>query len=184
MRIFWERTGDASLECAKQRISSGDNSYDHNLEIFNYQGKVVLDFGCGLGRNLKYLVNTRSKMIIGYDFPNMEKLAGQVLTKEEMKKVVWISPPLESGLKGLPKVDLIVATIVFQHFEVEELDHVLEVLHKNTTTNALMYVNSRGYIDERAGNVWPHLLKKFYALTPLNELDQSENHQKVIFGRR
>jgi len=187
---FWEEIHD--LELAKARVSGGNLNYDLALTKIPLKDKVVLDLGCGFGRNLKYLAQTDAKMIIAYDFPNMLQIAREYL-KEEIKRVpgfkfislpiTFMEPPLD-GLINSPPVDVVVSSITFQHMAPDELVYILSTLNRFMKDDGLLYVFSRGYLDGNGEKVWPFILNKFHPITSLMEYDGSENHQTVLFRKR
>jgi cyclopropane fatty-acyl-phospholipid synthase-like methyltransferase len=179
-REFWSEVND--IEEAKKRILDAEFIPDKILEEFDYKGKVVLDFGCGVGRNLKYLTHTSAIRIIGFDFPNMIEMSKLFLTEEERNKVQFSKPPFL--ISKTEKVDIIIASLVFQHIDdIYLLNYYLSLLYNLLYDNGFMYVNSRGYIDYGLGCVWPHILRVFKPITYLNENDGSENHQQVLFKK-
>ena len=90
--------------------------------------KTILDFGCGVERNIPALLTLADAdaHIIGYDSPNMRSLAKEHLRFEQYNRINWIIPPPQS-LKTLT-FDLIVAVLVFQHIEEQELRGILSIL--------------------------------------------------------
>lgn len=173
---WWADVKD--LDTAKVRIcDSEDFAFDPVIPYLNFDNKRVLDFGCGIGRNLRYLVQTPAKKIYGFDLPNMIDLAKKFLTKEEKYKIKFLSMPLSK----FPDVDIIIALIVFQHLDILLLENYLQMLRVSLNPNGIMYVLSRGYLDHDLGNIWPYILKYFTPITSLYPDDFSENHQTVLF---
>jgi cyclopropane fatty-acyl-phospholipid synthase-like methyltransferase len=183
--LWWAEINDLK-NAKKEIVDTEEFAHDKELEDINFDNKIVLDFGCGVGRNLKYLVNTSAQQIIGFDFPNMIELSKQILSEDKRSKIQFISPPLQN----LPKLDIIVATLVFQHVnDINELEAYLFILKEALSENGILYVNSRGYIDIGADpnvdrNVWHHILNFFDPITNLDDSDGSELHQKVFFRRK
>ena len=186
MKEFWSEVSD--IETAKIRILDKEFMFDKKLSKIDFSNKIILDFGCGIGRNLKYLINhTNAKEIIGFDFPNMIKLAKDFLTKEEFQKVLFISPPLPNLSEN---VDIILAIVVLQHIDtIRELEECLIKLRSFLKDDGMIYIHSRGYIDASTGiddtkedrNIWHHILKYFNPISYLNSEDSTENHQQVFF---
>lgn len=139
----------------------------------------ILDFGCGVGRNIAFLANEAPEAhIVGYDFPNMVTLAKEYLGEETWETITWIHPPLDNLVDFA--FDLIVATIVFQHLPTNDLKAVLPFLRDRLQGDGILFVHSRGYLDQ-GGNIWPHLLECFDPLTALDPTKKDETHQAVIF---
>jgi len=180
------------LEQAKRSICTGYGArsipFTHvpfletMLRVEDYS--CMLDFGCGIGRNLKYLVTAgqgQGAQIIGYDFPNMITLAKEYLGEELWNKIIWVNPPL-NNLNGY-SFNLIIATIVFQHIPREYLRDVLKFLSEHLEEGGVLFVYSRGYLDQ-GGNIWPHLLEHFEPVTVLDPTKGDETHQAVIFKEK
>jgi len=183
LKEFWSEITD--IETAKIRIADEKFEFDEELKAINFNNKVVLDFGCGIGRNLKYLVTTNAKEIIGFDLPNMIELSKNFLNEEELRQVIFISPPLD-----LPeKIDIIIAIVVFQHIDnIRELEEFLFKLKSFLKDDGILYINSRGYIDTsfkideiEDRNIWHHILKFFDPITFLDAENGTETHQQVFF---
>ena len=180
-REFWSDIDNINA-AKKQILDDPQFDPDELLQYLNFNDKIVLDFGCGVGRNLRYLVTTQARQIFGYDLPNMITMAFQFLSKEEIDRIYLIT-----SLCEYPKVDIIIATLVFQHISnIDELDNYLKLLSNLLNRNGILYVHSRGYIDigndlSANRNVWYHILKYFDNLTTVDIMDGSEIHQRVIF---
>ena len=183
--LWWAEIDDLK-NAKKQIVDTEEFAPDEELKNINFDNKVVLDFGCGVGRNLRYLVTTSAQQIIGFDFPNMIELSKQVLSEDERAKIQFISPPLQN----LPKLDIIIATLVFQHVnDIGELIEYLYILREALSEDGLIYINSRGYIDVGSDpnvnrNTWYHILEFFDPITALDDSNGTEHHQKVLFRRK
>lgn len=110
------------------------------INILNHlKDKVssVLDFGCGLGRNLQYLTTTFPYAnVLGYDIPSM------------INKYKQLSMPYEvtddwSYIEGL-KPDLIYSCTVLQHLDLTELVKFLNFAAMNAK---YVYLHTRCYND-------------------------------------
>jgi len=148
----------------------------------------ILDFGAGVGRNIKALQDMRAEAnrpdiaIYGYDFDNMIEMAKEYLGIEKYNKAIWIRHPI-SNLRNI-RVDVIVAYIVFQHIPEGELRAALTVLGEILNPGGYMIVHSRGYLDDGRKNIW-NILSEYFTPdqtnTHFNPGDASENHQTVRF---
>lgn len=206
---YWNEIND--VEVAKGAIVSGydpiykkfEGSYVGELVIEIIHNKLlagsdkvrVLDFGCGLGRIIKYLYDTLSINdlqhieIYGYDFPNMIDMTRKYLDDKIWKETNWINNPIQNlqnltTNKELIKFDVVIASIVFQHINENELQDVLETLRNIMKQNSLLVVHNRGYLDDEHKNAWKIINKYFEAESRCNIEDDSENHQKVLFKKR
>jgi len=171
-----------TLEEAKRKICTNCSTFTSDFPHLRpppLENKTsILDFGCGIGRNIPYLINNSKAKVYGYDFPNMIALAREFLGPEVWNKVIWINPPIEN-LKGY-RFDLILATLVFQHIPLSELRTILKVLSGVLLEGGELYVHSRGYTDE-GHNVWKIIMWFFEPLWELDANDMSERHQFCLF---
>lgn len=181
---MWESIND--LETAKSLIVNPQYRNTGNFDpiptdVFDglLKGRklLVLDFGAGVGRNTKMLLQLGHE-VSAYDFPNMRQLAKDFMGKEDFERVPYFTPPL-SSLDGLA-FNLIFASLVLQHISPDHLDAVLEKFSQLLLPGGRLCVFSRGYLDA-GGSVWDHIGKHFQPVTPCNMMDATENHQSVIF---
>jgi SAM-dependent methyltransferase len=150
------------------------------LDLVDRPWRAVLDFGCGVGRNIPGLL-ARGGDVTGYDFPNMVSMAREYLG-DDYERVTWVEPPA-SNLAGR-RFDLVVATLVFQHIHRDEIGDVLRVLYDTLQPDGRLYVASRMWRDCDHGSVWPSILERFAPVTPLDERHDEEMHQHVVFRCR
>ena len=193
--MIWDRLQE--IEAAKAAIKSGyptdgdfrsDNFLLDGLPLKN--GGIILDFGCGIGRNTKYLVEKKKASglnveIYSYDFENMIKMAKDYLGEENWKEVHWISHPL-SNLAAIgqdTEFDYIIATVVFQHMKEADLRSALMLLNKSLKDDGILAVYSRGYSDDGKKNVWGIIMDYFIPINNCDAEDSSEKHQRVMFTR-
>lgn len=130
----------ADLNSSWDRISKKYNSFtplqDSIISNINENLKdlTVLDFGCGLGRNIENLSNTFGK-VIGYDLPEMVERFKQLHGEAYTVFGNW-NEILEH------KIDIIFDCTVFQHLDIELLYH-----HLSSSTAKYIYSHTRCYND-------------------------------------
>jgi SAM-dependent methyltransferase len=90
----------------------------------------VLDFGCGMGRNLKWMMGNTDWDVTGYDNDKMLERAKMWLPSVTRKPI----PLLVSGWEFLraKRFDVVIATLVFQHIYKKELTGYLSDLQRMT----------------------------------------------------
>jgi cyclopropane fatty-acyl-phospholipid synthase-like methyltransferase len=163
---FWdsldkETAGDAILTGYK-----GDLAYMPLYEEVHNKvpgGHSVLDFGCGVGRNIPSLVNKFEK-VVGYDFPNMLDLVpeGRKQVSNDPYKLSYSS---NWDYVSLQKYDCIFASLVFQHIDEEELNTYLSDM-QGMLVNKLV-VHSRTTLDNGTTLVLP-IIEKYFALDSID----------------
>ena len=176
-----------SLDSAKKLILSSNQAFapTPSLEELPLQDcRVVLDFGCGVGRNISALLaRAPYARIVAYDFRNMQELARQYLGLEKFSKIDWRTPPPEN-LRAFT-YDFVVADITFQHIKESELRLILSILVEQLSTNGRLWVSSRWWSDDNHKSVWEIILDYFCPITLLDlGAAVDDNHQQVLFRSR
>jgi cyclopropane fatty-acyl-phospholipid synthase-like methyltransferase len=151
-----------TIKDAKAWICTNDPDFkpDPILSLLPLKGSDhILDFGCGIGRNLVVLLSRTGADIIGYDHPNMTELAREYLGLEIWHSITFLNPPIAEIMRF--RYNLVISTLVFMHMREDELLTVLPVLAHCLTDNGLMYCHCRTFTDDRGVLCWPIILKYF-----------------------
>lgn len=151
----WEKVAD--LNVAREIVLTGWGSKTDKLpsddwlfDQFNGWGGRVLDFGCGVGRNIVAL-SKRNHEVVGFDFPSMIQLLGK--EKGSLPSNVRLETDWEK-VKA-ERFDVTVATLVFQHIHQADLWLYLEDLISMTRS---ICIHSR-VRDDFAGPRIPDILR-------------------------
>ena len=147
MQAGWNRIAQSDIEDIKEFILTGykDGAQfqpdDPQLIGSGYQ--LVLDFGCGLGRNFA-LLNSVSDRVHAFDLPDMVEQCRLECTESiDLLTADW------SAIKR-HKYDLIFAWLVVQHLDLP----VLETYLKDwSTITTCLYLHTRCFLDDGGGNV-------------------------------
>lgn len=131
----------------------------------------ILDFGCGVGRNTFWLAG-HGHFVTAFDLPNMiealkrdprmPKLSNRIHATTDWRNI------------RLKTYDAILACQVFQHIPKDVLEEYLDALR---VMSGHMFVNSRSYLDNNDGQVFPVLEKYF-------EIDESLTPAVWVNGAR
>ena len=115
---------------------------------------TVLDYGCGIGRVAKGLIDTYGCRVIGVDFnPSMRQLAPEYVLSERF--VIWSPEVLEKMIAKGFRVDAAVCLWVLQH--VLDVKEIVDRLAKVLNPGGLLYVlgsktrcvpTDRGWADD------------------------------------
>jgi len=172
----WDNLNNVTLDKLAGLIVTDKsvNNVSPDEFIYNYISNdqhLILDFGCGIGRNIFAIANNYPNVnIIGYDNSSMISRAEEYSVLRYNKKVKdYNNLKLISDWNQLKclKFDFIFATLVFQH--INELDLSLYLKDIKGMTEKLI-VSGRRFNDEVENgvhkNTWGILQKNGY--TPLN----------------
>jgi trans-aconitate methyltransferase len=179
---MWNKIKD--IEEAKRCISNptyvDTGRFIPDVVLFNdidLRNKIVIDFGCGIGRNAKYILTKKPLHLTCYDYPNMLQMAKEYIGESE---IAYISYPITNLLKGAGEADYILADIVLQHIKYDELrKEVLPALVELLAPFGALIVCSRGFTDDNH-NIW-EILKEFFILPDeIDNGDKTKRHQNGI----
>jgi cyclopropane fatty-acyl-phospholipid synthase-like methyltransferase len=179
-----------SLDAAEKLIMAGNQKFAPTPALENLplqECKVILDFGCGVGRNIPALMRgAPTARIIGYDLSEMQKFALEYLNGlgiDGSDRIEWVSPP-PTKLRNFT-FDFIVADLTFQHIAETELRSILLILRDQMEPTGRLWVGSRSWSDDSLKSVWEVILDYFYPITFLDlQAAVGDNHQHVTFRPR
>lgn len=180
----WEAIQD--MESAKRRIIDPGylktNVFEPSADLLqnvDLKGQRVIDFGCGVGRNVPYLLDQGASQVVGYDYPNMIRLAKDYL-KECFDQVELVESPI-TNLQDRD-FDIGIAIVSLQHFSRKDLSDAIDQL-AFSLRKGILYVYGRGYSDDHE-NVWQAIYRRFDPVTEIDMADMTERHQKAFFRVR
>ena len=142
MSEFWENLRDE--EEALDAILTGYKGKVNDMPVYEdvtsnlISRGSVLDFGCGAGRNLKYLVS-RYEKVYGYDYPNMLKLVSR---ETRSNKNLILLDSLDNVL--LRNYDEVLFSLVLQHIHPDEIRSILGEI---TLHSRRFIIHSRVWVD-------------------------------------
>lgn len=128
----WDDIASSSNEqVIKDKITGIVNYWEPNVippEIKSLipEGSVIVDFGCGLGRNVRSLLEM-SSTVIGYDIPEMIE---QLNKTEEKSSYTRITSDLKEALEG---AHVVYDSVVIQHIiSKEELLYIAQCIQESS----------------------------------------------------
>jgi len=126
--------------------------------------QYALDFGCGVGRNTIALSKDYSK-VVGFDLPSMISL---VPIENQSNNILYTSD--WDTVKSF-RFDVVLASLVFQHIDDDELDSYLKDLFKMTNKIVL---HSRTWIDHSESKVLP-IVEKYFIIDSIEHTQDPNN---------
>lgn len=177
MSEFWENLEDKGE--ALDAILTGYTGdaidmpvYDQVTKHLKHAGSI-LDFGCGAGRNLKYLINHYSN-VYGYDYPNMLKLVPRE-TKEAENLILLNN--LDNVL--IRTYDEILFSLVLQHIHPDELR---DILREIASLAPRFIIHSRTWVDFTLEPILP-ILEEFLQIDVIEyQKDPNSNENDHFIG--
>jgi len=179
----WSNISD--VEEAKKLVYTGypERKFEPDpfLGELNLKEKsCVLDFGCGVGRNLKRLLElVPDAEVFGYDFVNMIDMAEKNLDGVDRRRVKFVAPPVENLLAY--RFDFILASLTFQHIPERDLHEILRVLKNVLSDGGEMAVFGRNWMDDEHKDPWRIVLKHFPRCE--KEVEMGGDHKLMVFKK-
>jgi cyclopropane fatty-acyl-phospholipid synthase-like methyltransferase len=170
----------------------GDNPYNKDVE----KASIILDLGCGIGRNLPWIMANTSASYIGLDpHPDMHKYFWDVQDEKWKDRVTLVKDftELATALDG-KAIDVVVCTFVFQHIgfrppegQMNIADITVET-RKLTTPSAVWIMYEHDGEEDWIGRwitetgVFPQVYMRNYDRIP--ELSHRGNHHLILWKER
>ena len=146
--------------------------YGEVIDNLRHTGSI-LDFGCGAGRNLKYLID-QYELVYGYDYPNMLKFI-PIETRDANNLILLDS--LDKVL--LRNYDEILLSLVLQHIHPDELHEILRELSLHSRR---FIIHSRTWVDFTEEDIMPILEQYFKVDTIEYQKDPNSDKNDHFIG--
>lgn len=184
---------EATEETAPNLILTGTDLTVENMHtaptnlINTLKGKensIVLDFGCGVGRNTFALLK-KFRYVHCFDFPNMIRMLRR--TDEFMRHLDRVTLHTTWSDVQKMKFDLIFCCLVLQHIHEQDL---IQYLNDFTKMTDYLFVATRSYNDGEKKNMFSILSQDWCLLPediPKKEYYESlsgEDHFSVIMQKK
>lgn len=144
---YWDKVALFLKKRKENTLLAGDDEpyYAYKRKLFlleldkiNFENQNVLEFGCGPGGNLYYLLSRKCKRIVGVDISeNMINIAMKNLdnTSIEIKKIDGIYLPFEDNT-----FDIVLTSTVLQHIvDNEYLEKVIKEICRVSKRTVIIF---------------------------------------------
>jgi SAM-dependent methyltransferase len=177
MSEFWENLEDKDE--ALDAILTGYKGDAIDMPVYHEVTKnlkhvgSILDFGCGAGRNLKYLIEHYTN-VYGYDYPNMLKLVPRETL--DSKNLILLN-----NLNGVlaRTYDEILFSLVLQHIHPDELR---DILGEISSLASRFIIHSRIWVDFTLEPIMP-ILEEFFTVDVIEyQQDPNSNENDHFIG--
>lgn len=113
---WFEAINRSDAEALKLSIRSGEVVYSQFYGYNDFQGKVVLDYGCGIGGKTIYYATRGAKLAIGVDFYRDHQIAvDYAKTKNLSLQFRYLQRENHATALEDESVDVVVSSSVFEH---------------------------------------------------------------------
>lgn len=177
MSDFWENL--KNREETLDAILTGYKGDTIDMPVYNKvvdhlrHAGSILDFGCGAGRNLKYLID-QYEVVYGYDYPNMLKFIPE---KVRNSNNLLLLDSLDKVL--LRNYDEVLCSLVLQHIHPDELHEILRELSLHSRR---FIIHSRTWVDFTFEEIMPILEKYFKVDTIEYQRDPNSDKDDHFIG--
>lgn len=182
MKSFWESLNEIT---AGDAILTGYTGQFKDMPVYKEvidlcvptenSKQYALDFGCGIGRNSVSLANLYHR-VISFDLSNM---IAMVPEENKLTNIIYSS---EWDKVKTFEYDLVLASLVFQHINDEELNKYLSELKTEK-----LVLHSRTWIDDTFSKVLPIVEKYFIIESIENQKDpngESNDHFLAVMRKK
>jgi predicted TPR repeat methyltransferase len=137
------------------------NQYDTNVNrtrdldkkctietLNNFDFKIVLELGCGTGKNTEWLLN-KAERIIGLDFS--QEMLNKAEEKIADKRVIFKKADLTKDWEIENNfADLITSSLTLEH--IENLDHIFSQANRKLKKNGLFFISELHSFKQYSGS--------------------------------
>ncbi len=177
MSQFWETLEDQDI--ALDAILTGYEGNPIDMPVYEEVTKhlkhagAILDFGCGAGRNLKYLIK-HYNAVYGYDYPNMLNFVPRETKDAEN---LYLLSNINSVYAR--NYDEILFSLVLQHIHPDELR---EILGELSLCSRRFIIHSRTWVDFTEESILP-IIEEFLRIDMIEyKKDPNSNENDHFIG--
>jgi len=125
---LWAKIYDTEMN---PLIALEEKRYPESIVKPYIENKVVLDIGCGTGRNMKRMLTLGASKVIGLDISSgMLEKAKEHFKNETRAEVRLNETGFEFKDVGAETIDLVTACLMLEHIKLDELKKVFKEMHR------------------------------------------------------
>jgi SAM-dependent methyltransferase len=109
--IFFEKY--SSMNRSKKGLEGAGEWHEFRKMMPDFQGKRVLDLGCGFGWHCRYAVENGAESVIGVDIS--EKMLSEARNKTETSLIQYICKPIEDIDFPADSFDMVISSLVLHY---------------------------------------------------------------------
>lgn len=119
----------SNMERSKKGLEAAGEWYELKKMLPNFQGKRVLDLGCGFGWHCRFAVENGAKSVIGIDIS--QKMLSEAREKTKSENIQYICMPIEEIDFPIDSFDIVISSLTFHY--IRSFDDVLSKISKCLT---------------------------------------------------
>ena len=111
--IFFEKY--SNMDRSKKGLAGAGEWYEFKNMLPDFQGKKVLDLGCGYGWHCRYAIEKGADSVVGIDIS--EKMLGEARSKTVSEKIHYLCMPIENIDFPEDSFDIAVSSLALHYIE-------------------------------------------------------------------
>lgn len=116
----------SNMERSKNGLEGAGEWHELKKMLPDFQGKRVLDLGCGFGWHCRYAIENDAKSVIGVDIS--QKMLNEARSKTKSEKIQYICMPIEDIDFPDNSFDVIISSLALHY--IQSFDDVLSKISK------------------------------------------------------
>jgi SAM-dependent methyltransferase len=114
------------MERSKQGLEGAGEWHELKKMLPDFQGKRVLDLGCGFGWHCRYAIENGAKSAIGIDIS--QKMLNEARNKTKSENIKYICMPIEDIDFPVDSFDVVISSLAFHY--IESFEDILSKIYK------------------------------------------------------
>lgn len=122
--IFFDKY--SKMERSKNGLESAGEWHELKKMLPDFQGKRVLDLGCGFGWHCRYAIENGAKSVVGVDIS--QKMLSEAKNKTKSEAIQYVCMPIEDIDFPANSFDVVISSLAFHY--VKSFDDILNRVSK------------------------------------------------------